>query len=85
MRNSGLKLAHLKSRLADRELKLEVSDDAKDYIIEHSYDPVYGARPVKRFIQSSLETLIARSILEDRFAAGDTVRVVTDGTGLKVG
>ncbi len=80
-----LQLEHLRSRLADRELKLEVTDDAKDYIIEHSYDPVYGARPVKRFIQSSLETLIARSILEDRFAAGDTVRVTADGSGLKIG
>ncbi|MBR5756480.1 MAG: ATP-dependent chaperone ClpB [Firmicutes bacterium] len=79
-----LQLESLTKRLAERDLKLEVSDEAKDFIIEHSYDPVYGARPVKRFIQSSLETLIARSILEDRFDAGDTVRVVSDGTALKV-
>jgi ATP-dependent Clp protease ATP-binding subunit ClpB len=75
-----LQLSGLKKRLADRELTLEVTDEAKDFITESAYDPIYGARPVKRFIQSNLETMVARAILEDRYAPGDTITVgVKDG------
>jgi ATP-dependent Clp protease ATP-binding subunit ClpB len=75
-----LQLAGLKKRLEDRELTLEVTDEAKDFITESAYDPIYGARPVKRFIQSNLETMVARAILEDRYAPGDTITVgVKDG------
>jgi len=78
-----LQLKSLKDRLAEQELSLELTDDAMDYIIDSSYDPLYGARPIKRFIQSKLETLIARKILEGSFSAGATIVVSADGVGLK--
>ena len=59
-----LLIASLIKRVEDRRLKLTVTDRAKDYCIEHGYDPVYGARPMKRFLQSHVETLVARKILE---------------------
>lgn len=59
-----LLIASLSKRVGDRRLKLTVTDRAKDYCIEHGYDPVYGARPMKRFLQSHVETLVARKILE---------------------
>ena len=55
-------VAALRSRLADRTLNLEMTDAAKALIIENGYDPVYGARPLKRYLQSHAETLIARTI-----------------------
>jgi len=70
----------LAARLAERSLKLEITDAAKDHIIEKSYDPVFGARPMKRFLQSKVETLIARTILSGGLREGDTVCVdVRDG------
>ncbi len=63
----------LEKRLADRELKLSVSGEAKSHIIDHGYDPVYGARPLKRYLQSTAETLIAKAILGGGIAAGDTI------------
>ncbi len=65
----------LSKRLEDKELKLHITDAAKDKIIDEGYDPVYGARPIKRYIQAEIETRIARAILEDRWQAGDTVTV----------
>ncbi len=77
-----LMVAALGKRLEDKQLKIEVSDAAKKYIIDNGYDPVYGARPLKRFIQRKLETLIARAIIGDILSAGDTVRVDSDGEKL---
>ena len=75
-----LLLAKLSGRLADQQLKLDVTDAAKDFIVEHGYDPVYGARPLKRFIQSRVETLIGRMIIGSELKAGETLRVdVADG------
>ncbi|MBR5871756.1 MAG: ATP-dependent chaperone ClpB [Clostridia bacterium] len=75
-----LQLADLQKRLADRQLSLSVSDAAKDLIIDCAYDPIYGARPLKRFIQSKIETLAARTIIANDPAPGMTIRVdVTDG------
>ena len=54
---------------------LEVSDAAKDYLIENGYDEIYGARPLKRFVQRKLETLIARKILEQEILPNTTVKV----------
>ena len=68
-------LEDLKYRLSGKNLKLEVSEAAKDYIIEKGYDPNYGARPLKRLIQSEVETLIAREIIKKDIAAGTTLRV----------
>ena len=65
----------LKKRLADRSLKLCITDQAKELIIERGYDPLYGARPLRRYLQSSVETLLARAILSGDIAAGSTLTV----------
>ncbi len=77
----GLLTASLAKRLEDKELKLVITDAAKDRIIDEGYDPAFGARPIKRYIQAEIETRIARAILEDRWQAGDTVTVDADGEG----
>ena len=70
----------LRKRLADRSLKLEITPEAKALIIERGYDPLYGARPLRRYLQSSVETLLARTILRGDLAAGSTITVdVSDG------
>ena len=67
-------------RLKEKQLSLEITDEAKQLIVDESYDPMFGARPLKRFIQRNLETLIAREILADKLHQGDTIRVgVKDG------
>lgn len=68
-------IADLNKRLADKELTVELSADAKQYIVEHAYDPVYGARPLKRYIQKSVETLSAKLILADKVSQGDTILI----------
>ena len=65
----------LRKRLADRALKLEITDAAKQLIISHGYDPLYGARPLRRYLQASVETLIARTILSGELSAGATITV----------
>ncbi len=77
-----LMTAKLAKRLEDKQLSLTLTPAAKDFIIENGYDPVYGARPLKRFIQHKLETLIARAIISDTLEAGDTVTVDSDGEKL---
>ena len=70
----------LRRRLADQSLKLELTDEAKALIIERGYDPLYGARPLRRMLQSSVETLLARTILRGEIKAGSTITVdVADG------
>ncbi len=68
----------LKKRLADKTLKLEVTDAAKSLIIERGFDPIYGARPLKRYFQSAAETLIAKEILRGDLAAGSTLVLDTE-------
>jgi ATP-dependent Clp protease ATP-binding subunit ClpB len=71
----------LNRRLVDKEIKVCLTESAKDYIVEHGYDPIYGARPLKRYLQKYVETLSAKLILADKVAAGDTICIdVTDGT-----
>ena len=65
----------LNRRLEDRELHIELTEAAKQFIIEHAYDPVYGARPLKRYIQKYVETLSAKLILEDAVSAKDTILI----------
>ncbi len=65
----------LRQRLAERSLKLELTEAAQALVIERAYDPVYGARPLKRFLQSHVETLAARKILSDELQPGDTIRI----------
>ncbi len=65
----------LRKRLADRALKLDITDAAKQLIISRGYDPLYGARPLRRYLQASVETLIARTILSGELSAGTTITV----------
>ncbi len=65
----------LNERLLDRDLKIELTKAAEDYIVEQAYDPVYGARPLKRFIQKHVETLAAKLILADLVKTGDTILI----------
>jgi ATP-dependent Clp protease ATP-binding subunit ClpB len=67
-----LQVADINKRIADREISVELTDAAKDYITEHGYDPVFGARPLKRYVQKNVETLVARHILSDEVKPGDT-------------
>ncbi|SCH81805.1 Chaperone protein ClpB [uncultured Faecalibacterium sp.] len=78
-----LQLADLRSRMDEgKHLNLDVTTAAKDYIIDSAYDSVYGARPIKRFIQSQVETLIAKAIIQGRYAEGSTLTVDYDGNAL---
>ena len=79
-----LMLAELKSRLADKQIELEVTDAAKEYIIDGGFDPNYGARPLKRFLQSKVETLIARKLIADDIPPQTTLTVDFDGKMLTV-
>ena len=72
-------MASLKKRLADKTLTLEVTAEAKDLLIQRGYDPIYGARPLKRYLQSSAETLIAKSILRGDLPAGSTLVLDVEG------
>lgn len=73
-----LLVADLNRRLSERELSVELTDGAKETIVEHTYEPAYGARPLKRYIQKHVETLLAKKILADELHAGDTFVIDTD-------
>ena len=78
-----LQLNDLRKRMDEgKHLKLEVTTAAKDFIIDSAYDSVYGARPIKRFIQSRVETLIAKAIIQGSYAEGSTLTVDYDGSAL---
>ena len=79
----NLIIADLNKRLADRELKLELSPEASKYIVDNAYDPVYGARPLKRYIQKYVETLAAKLILGDKVEEGDTILIIVENDALK--
>ena len=72
----NLIIADLNRRLEDRNLNLELTEEAMGFIVENAYDPVYGARPLKRYIQKYVETLTAKLILSDSVESGDTVQIV---------
>ena len=72
--------AELVKRMEEKRLTLKVLDEAVEFIVEKGYDPVYGARPLKRFMQHSLETMLAKEILSGNLSAGDEVVIgVKDG------
>ncbi len=73
-----LLVVDLNRRLSERELSVELTDGAKETIVEHAYEPAYGARPLKRYIQKHVETLLAKKILADELHAGDTFVIDTD-------
>jgi len=79
-----LLLADLNKRLADKELKVALTDEAKKAVIENGYDAIYGARPLKRYLQKHVETLVARSILQGNLRMGDTITIDVDGGELVV-
>ncbi|MCD8077076.1 MAG: AAA family ATPase, partial [Lachnospiraceae bacterium] len=77
-----LQIKDLQRRLDNKQLKVQVTDEAKDAIIEKSYDPNFGARPIKRYIQGKVETLLARKIIAGDVSEGDTLTVDARGTEL---
>jgi ATP-dependent Clp protease ATP-binding subunit ClpB len=81
----GIQLRALHERLAARKLQLDVTDAAMDLLASEGYDPVYGARPLKRLIQRRLQDPIAMAILEGRFREGETITVDADGANLVIG
>jgi len=75
-----LMVADVNKRLAEKELSVVLSDAAKQFVVENGYDPVYGARPLKRYLQKHVETLAAKLILSDGVRTGDEIRIqVSDG------
>lgn len=72
---ADIQLAHLRKRLVERDMALSVTDAALDKLVEAGYDPVYGARPLKRAVQQNIENGLAQSILRGDFAVGDTIEV----------
>ena len=74
-----LMLADVNKRLADRDLKIELTEAAKDFVIEHGYEPSYGARPLKRFLTKHVDTLAARLILEGNVREGDVILIDEQG------
>jgi ATP-dependent Clp protease ATP-binding subunit ClpB len=77
---AAIQLQFLQQRLADREIQLEISDEALDLLSEAGFDPVFGARPLKRAIQTHIENPLAQEMLSGQFSAGDTIRVEVKDT-----
>ena len=78
----ALMIEDTNKRLADREIKVELTEAAKSFVVEHGYDPIYGARPLKRYLQKYVETLAAKIILQDQVRAGDVVVIDNSLDGL---
>ena len=79
-----LMVAELNGRLRDKQLTVELTDGAKQFIIDAAYDPIYGARPLRRYLQHTVETLISRKIIGDQVQPGDTLTVDVEGDQLTV-
>ncbi|HEX9530425.1 MAG TPA: type VI secretion system ATPase TssH, partial [Acidimicrobiales bacterium] len=77
-----IQLRHLDRRLAERRLSLEVTDGARAWLAEHGYDPIYGARPLKRLISRAVSDTLALALLEGRYPEGGTVVVDADESGI---
>ena len=73
-----LVLAKITNRLSEKQLKVDITEKAKEAIVQYSYNPMYGARPIKRFTQAKIETLIAKTILSESLQAGDTLKIDYD-------
>ena len=74
----NLIVADLNHRLEDKQLSIELSPDAEQFIVDNAYDPIYGARPLKRYIQKYVETLSAKLILADQVQMGDTILIAVE-------
>jgi hypothetical protein len=78
-----LLMADLNSRLADREITIKLTESAKQHIIDQGYDQVYGARPLKRYLQKNVETLVAKMILAGSVSTQSAIVIDYDGTELR--
>lgn len=78
-----LLMADLNSRLADREIAIKLTESAKQHIIDQGYDQVYGARPLKRYLQKNVETLVAKMILAGSVSTQSAIVIDYDGTELR--
>ncbi len=78
-----LLMKELNDRLADKQLDITLSEEARKFIIDEAYDPVYGARPLKRYLQKTVETLVAKMILGDKVKIGDVVEIIKNGDKLE--
>ncbi len=79
---AGIQMRALQARLAQMDIKLEMAADALARVAKAGFDPVFGARPLKRAIQQEIENPLARALLAGEFTAGDTIKVILDGTGI---
>ena len=79
-----LLIADLNKRLKDKQLTVEITDAAKEHIIDSAYDPIYGARPLKRFIQSKIETLLAREIIGGDIEPETTLKIDCENASLVI-
>ena len=79
-----LLIADLNKRLKDKQVNVKVSDNAKQFIIDSAYDPTYGARPLKRFIQSKIETLLARAIIGGNVEPETTLKIDCENSALVI-
>ena len=79
-----LLIQDLEKRLEDKHIKLELTRSAKDYLIDNGYDEIYGARPLKRFVQKKLETLIAKKILTQEILPNSIIKVDCENNELKI-
>jgi ATP-dependent Clp protease ATP-binding subunit ClpB len=77
-----LLLIRLQKRLSDRQIKVALTDAARRYVIDNGYDPAYGARPLRRFLQSKVETLVGRLLIEQEIPHGATITVDAAPGGL---
>ena len=77
--DTNLIIADLNKRISDKEISIVVTPAAKDYIVENGYDPTYGARPLKRYVQKNVETLLARKILAGEVQMSDVVTIDVAG------
>ena len=78
-----LLMADPNKRLVEREISVELTPQAEQFVVDNGYDPVYGARPLKRYLQKTVETLAAKLILADKVGAGDTIRIDVENGALK--
>ena len=79
---TDLIIKDLNKRLEEKEITVELSEEAKNFVVENGYDPLYGARPLKRFIQKQVETLVGKMILGDNVKIGETVIIDVDSDTL---
>ncbi len=77
-----LLMEELNQRLSDRQIRVELSEEAKAFVVENGYDPNYGARPMRRYLQKYVETLVARVILEGNLNFGDTIHILVENNHL---